>query len=121
MAALPPFTPPAITHDPRIAPREICFRHPAYPSSAPDLLVLTAADSDGGLDFDVALVSCCIVADVRWDGGYLAQKDVAGGSSNQSFRRIDRPPGGTLRGREFFFCIEGCEPSSCAFPPFLPS
>ncbi|KAK0712180.1 hypothetical protein B0T21DRAFT_297413 [Apiosordaria backusii] len=116
MAALPPFTPPAITHDPGIASREICFRHPAYPSSAPDLLVLTAADSDGGLDFDVALVSCCIVADVRWDDGYLAQKDVAGGSSNQSFRRIDRPPDGTLRGREFFFCIAGREPSSFKYP-----
>ncbi|KAK0655297.1 hypothetical protein B0T16DRAFT_341490 [Cercophora newfieldiana] len=113
MAALPRFTPPATTHGPGTAPRVVRFRHPAYPSSAPDLLVLTAADGDGGLDFDVALTSCCIVADMPWDDGYLAQKDGAG---DDSLQRIDRPPDGLLHGRKYFFCVKGREPLSFKYP-----
>ncbi|KAK0701231.1 hypothetical protein B0H67DRAFT_524230 [Lasiosphaeris hirsuta] len=113
MATLPPFTPPAITHGLGIAQREVRFRHPAYPNSAPHLLVLMAADGDGGLDFDVALTSCCIVADIGWDNGYLTQKD---GAEDDGLRRIDRPPDGLLRGREFFFCVEGCDPLLFKYP-----
>ncbi len=74
------------------------------PSSAPNLLVLMAADGDGGLDFDVALTSCCIVADTHWDNGYLAQKDGAG---DDGLQQIDRPRDGLLHGREFFFLRQG--------------
>jgi hypothetical protein len=115
MAALPPFTPPAVTHGQaagQAAPRAVRFRHPAYPSVAPDLLVLMAADSGGGLDYDIALASCCIVANTRWDGGYLAQRAQAG---DPALTRAGRPEDGLLRGREYFYCIEGQEPLSCKY------
>ncbi|POR32602.1 Uncharacterized protein TPAR_07172 [Tolypocladium paradoxum] len=113
MAALPPFTPPAATHALGTAPRAVRFRHPAYPSSAPDLLVLRAADGDGGLDFDVALTACCIVANADWDDGHLAQKTLAG---DHVLQRVDRPQDGLLRGREYFFCVEGRDPSLFKYP-----
>jgi hypothetical protein len=69
-----------------------------------------AADSEGGLDFDLALTSCCIVADTRWDHGYLAQK---AGAGDDVLGHVDRPQDGLLRGDEYFFCVEGHEPSSC--------
>ncbi|OAA66551.1 hypothetical protein SPI_01127 [Niveomyces insectorum RCEF 264] len=107
MAALPPFTPPAETHSLGPTPRAVRFRHPAYPDSTPDLLVLMAADGDGGLDYDLALAACCIVAGVHWDGGYLAQKALG----NHDLQRVDRPHDGLLRAREYFFCVDGQDPS----------
>jgi hypothetical protein len=65
-----------------------------------------AADGDSGLDFDVALTACCIVADANWDDGYLAQT-VAG---NNVLQRVDRPQDGLLRGLEYFFCVKGRDP-----------
>ncbi|KAK3367396.1 hypothetical protein B0T24DRAFT_635758 [Lasiosphaeria ovina] len=105
MAAIPPFTPPAATHAVGTTPRAVRFRHPAYPSSAPNLLVLMAADGDGGLDFDVALTACCIVADADWDDGYLAQA-----SAGNNLQRIDRPQDGLLDGLEYFFCVKERDP-----------
>ncbi|KAK1749400.1 hypothetical protein QBC47DRAFT_355061 [Echria macrotheca] len=116
-AALPAFTPPAVEHGSSTAPRDVRFRHPAYPSSAPDLLVLMAADGDGGLDFDLALTSCCIITATDWDSGYLAQKHT---STDDDFYQIIRPPDGILRGREFFFCVRGQDPFSYKYP-VLPS
>ena len=72
MTVFPPFMPLAVTYTPGTAPYVVRFRHPAYPSSAPDLLVLMAVDGDGGLDFDVVLTACYIVADVDWGDRYLA-------------------------------------------------
>ncbi|KAK4130717.1 hypothetical protein BT67DRAFT_445337 [Trichocladium antarcticum] len=118
MAASPPFTPPAATHAQGTAPRAVRFRHPAYPSSAPDLLVLMAADGDGGLDFDVALTACCIVADADWDDGYLAQPL----GRDNLIQRVDRPQDGSLRGLEYFFCLRERGPSCIpplGFPPSL--
>ncbi|EPE04359.1 proteasome activator subunit [Ophiostoma piceae UAMH 11346] len=75
MAALPAFTPPVAAYSLGPMLRAVRFRHPAYPDSAPDLLVLMAVDDgNGGLDFDLALAACCIIAGVNWDGGYLALK-----------------------------------------------
>jgi len=110
-AALPAFPPPAVEHGSTAAPRDVRFRHPAYPSSAPDLLVLMAADGDGGLDFDLALTSCCIVTATDWDSGYLARKYT---SADSAFHEITRPPDGILCGREFFFCVRGQDPISRA-------
>lgn len=101
MAALPAFTPPAAAYSLGPTPRAVRFRHPAYPDPAPDLLVLMAADDgDGGLDFDLALAACCIIAGVNWDGGYLALK----ASESNDLQRVDRPQDGSLHGREYFFC-----------------
>ncbi|KAK4233616.1 hypothetical protein C8A03DRAFT_47881 [Achaetomium macrosporum] len=113
MVALPPFTPPAATHGQGAAPRTVRFRHPAYPSSAPDLLVLLAADGDGALDFDIAIIACCIVANVGWDDGYLAQKALG---ANDVFQQVDRPNDGLLRGHEYFFCVKGHDPFSFKYP-----
>jgi hypothetical protein len=115
MGAFPPLTPPAATHTLGTAPRAVRFRHPAYPSSAPDLLVLMATDGDGGLDFDIALTACCIVADTNWDDGYLAQT-VAG---NNVLQRVDRPQDGLLRGFEYFFCVKERDPLCIPCPCIL--
>lgn len=112
MAELRPFTPPAKKYLAGPAPRDVRFRHPAYPDSAPDLLVLTAADGDGGLSFDRASEACCIVAGVNWDGGYLALK----ASENNDLQRVDRPQDGLLRLREYFFCVHGLCMSSSSSP-----
>ncbi|AEO62005.1 hypothetical protein MYCTH_2312885 [Thermothelomyces thermophilus ATCC 42464] len=112
MVALRPFTPPAAAYALGSTPRAVRFRHPAYPSSAPDLLVLMAADG-GGLDFDIALTACCIVAGVGWDDGYLAQKDL---TEDAIFQQVNRPNDGLLHGSEYFFCVKGHDPSSFKYP-----
>ncbi|KAH6628869.1 hypothetical protein F5144DRAFT_494826 [Chaetomium tenue] len=113
MTARPPFTPPAATYARNEEPRTVRFRHPAYPSSAPDLLVLMAADGHDAcaLDFDVVLTACCIVANTNWDDGYFAKKDPATGDVLQ---RVSRPLDGLLRGLEYFFCVQGRDPTSVA-------
>jgi len=63
--------PLAVTYTLGTAPCVVRFRHLAYPSLAPDLLVLIAVDGNGGLDFDVVLTACYIVADVDWGDRYL--------------------------------------------------
>ena len=111
MGALPPFTPPAETHALGTAPRSVRFRHPAYPSSTPDLIVLRAPDGDG-LDYDLALTACCIVANVDWDEGYLAEA----WAENNVLQRIDRPQDGLLRGLEYFLCVKERD-QLCMSPP----
>lgn len=109
MAALPPFTPPTATLTQGPEPRAVRFRHPAYPASAPNLLVLMGADVDGSLDFDLALAACSIVAGVEWGGGgYLALNSP--GPDASSLQRVDRPPDGLLRGRMYFFCVNDEDP-----------
>lgn len=112
MAALPALTPPAAVYSLGPTPRAVRFRHPAYPDSAPDLLVLMAADDgDGGLDFDLTLAACCIIAGVNWDGGYLALK----ASESNDLQRVDRPQDGSLHGREYFFCVNGDDPRCMSY------
>lgn len=80
-------------------PFPVHFRHPAYPENAPPLLALFAAN--GVLDYDLALVCCCILAATNWDKGYLAVRQ-----QGLVFNRTQRPSDGLLRGREYFFCLE---------------
>ncbi len=112
MAALARLAPPAATHALRTRPRVVRFRHPAYPG-APPLLVLVAADG-GGLNFDLALTACCIIADSDWDNGYLAQA-----RPGASLQRVDRPEDGLLHDLEYFFCATDdpcCMPTTLLFP-----
>ncbi|ELQ33942.1 hypothetical protein OOU_Y34scaffold00838g1, partial [Pyricularia oryzae Y34] len=95
-------------------PFPVHFRHPAYPENAPPLLALFAAN--GVLDYDLALVCCCILAATNWDKGYLAVRQ-----QGLVFNRTQRPSDGLLRGREYFFCLEDAAVSvpqvtpGCAF------
>jgi hypothetical protein len=73
-----------------VAPHKVRFRHPAYPSTIPSLLVLMAVDGGGGLDFDITLAACCIVADTDWEDGYLAQRASAG-NLNPILQQVGRP------------------------------
>ncbi|KAL8346110.1 hypothetical protein RB598_000149 [Gaeumannomyces tritici] len=109
-----PLTPPAEAH--RFAQtsaklKTVRFRHPAYPDLVPYLLNLGGVD---GVDFDLALTACCIVANTPWDDGYLATKEPGGG-----LLEADRPSDGLLRGTCYFFCIKG-EPTTYRYP-VLPS
>lgn len=97
-----PLTPPANVHgfaQTSAKFKTVWFRHPAYPDLAPDLLNLGGVD---GVDFDLALTACCIVADKRWDDGYLATKEPGG-----ELLEVERPSDGLLRGKCYFFCIKG--------------
>ncbi|KAK3311626.1 uncharacterized protein B0T15DRAFT_522082 [Chaetomium strumarium] len=109
----PPLTPPAATYGLGAALPTVRFRHPAYPRSASDLLVLMATDGEGALDFDIAMVACCIVANMGWDDGYLAQKASAG---NDALQQVDRPNDGLLSAGEYLFCIKGQDPFSFKYP-----
>ncbi|KAI6564719.1 hypothetical protein MCOR04_009048, partial [Pyricularia oryzae] len=79
-------------------PFPVHFRHPAYSTSTPPLLALFA--TDGTLDYDLALVCCCILAAVSWDKGYLALRQQG------VLEKVQRPSDGLLRGREYLFCLE---------------
>ncbi|TLS21943.1 uncharacterized protein PpBr36_09518 [Pyricularia pennisetigena] len=79
-------------------PFPVHFRHPAYPDNAPPLLALCA--SNGLLDYDLALVCCCILAATNWNKGHLAVRQQEG------LEKFPRPSDGLLRGREYFFCLE---------------
>lgn len=49
--------------------RRIRFRHPQYPHTNNVLLDFFAPDHpDGGLQYDLAMVACGVIADNRWDG-----------------------------------------------------
>ncbi|TLS20430.1 uncharacterized protein PpBr36_11284 [Pyricularia pennisetigena] len=93
---LAPLEPPRAANE---RPFPVHFRHPAYPENAPPLLALFAAN--GVLDYDLALVCCCILAATNWDKGYLAVRQ-----QGLVFNRTQRPSDGLLRGREYFFCLE---------------
>ncbi|KAI7909046.1 hypothetical protein M0657_012010 [Pyricularia oryzae] len=80
MSALPfPALTPPSASETALAPYEVRFRHPAYPRDTPPLLLLSAADGIG-IEYDLAVISC-----------------------------LSRPSDGILRGREYFFCIDGLE------------
>lgn len=74
MSALPfpALTPPSASET-ALAPYEVRFRHPAYPRDTPPLLLLSAADGIG-IEYDLAVISCCIICATEWDKGKLATK-----------------------------------------------
>jgi hypothetical protein len=49
-----------------------------------------AVDGGGGLDFDITLAACCIVADTDWEDGYLAQRASAG-NLNPILQQVGQP------------------------------
>ncbi|KAK1762450.1 hypothetical protein QBC33DRAFT_461377 [Phialemonium atrogriseum] len=114
MVILPPCAPPtssaAIATD---VPR-IKFRHPAYPDSAPDLLCLSAVDGDDGVDYDIALLACCIVTGNTWRDISFAVK-----VNSHAVSHVSRPANGVLRGRVFYFRLKGYEPNEKY--PVIPS
>ncbi|TLS21317.1 uncharacterized protein PpBr36_10406, partial [Pyricularia pennisetigena] len=74
MSALPfpALTPPSASET-ALASYEVRFRHPAYPRDTPPLLLLSAADGIG-IEYDLAVISCCIICATEWDKGKLATK-----------------------------------------------
>lgn len=112
MQLRPPITPPTIdgAQDPR---DRIHFRHPAYPDTAQDLLCLVATDTNHagapGIDYDVALVACGIVAGNKWTNSRFATRQVEPGLglglvADHHLDLVDRPPDGLLvAGVEYFF------------------
>ncbi|KLU91773.1 hypothetical protein MAPG_10722 [Magnaporthiopsis poae ATCC 64411] len=111
---LPAFEPPPTAEE---APIYVAFRHPAYDSNIRPLLVFPAFN--GALDFDVALISCCVLTATAWERGRLAVRSAGdvgeGGRGEGGFQMVDRPADGLLRGTEYFFLIEGRE-SSYRYP-----
>ncbi|TLS20296.1 uncharacterized protein PpBr36_11433 [Pyricularia pennisetigena] len=98
----PVFAPPSASET-ALAPYEVRIRHPAYPKDTPPLLLLSAADGIG-LEYDMAIISCCIICATEWDKGKLANETAYG-----TIETVLRPSDGILRGREYFFCIDGFE------------
>jgi hypothetical protein len=113
---LQPFTPPSASLGSASSGiRLISFRHPAYPDYAPELLRLTAVDGENrdGIDYQTALIACCIVTGNAWSVGWLATKDAKGG-----FTKVDRPDDGILRGAKYYFHL-GDHGTSCKLSLFL--
>ncbi|KAI0410649.1 hypothetical protein F5X98DRAFT_359147 [Xylaria grammica] len=91
-------------------PPAISFRHPGYPASARDLLRLSATDGEPahGIDYNIALAACGIVACNRWrDAWFGEERDAGGGEEAQDrYRRVPRPENGILPYKEtpyYFF------------------
>ncbi|KAK3941754.1 hypothetical protein QBC46DRAFT_91925 [Diplogelasinospora grovesii] len=99
----PPLPPPNTT---RHISKIIQFRHPAYPDDIPELLGLNAVEGEDrdGVDYDTALLSCCIITGNKWREGFIARKDDQG-----AFRRVNRPYDGILRAPVYYFCLEKME------------
>ncbi|KAI3317243.1 hypothetical protein HD806DRAFT_515595 [Xylariaceae sp. AK1471] len=82
------------------------FRHPAYQNPPKKLLSLNAVDRDelwNGLDYEVALTACGIVACNRWEGWFSTKKQ------DGSFQRVPRPENGILPcpqpGNPYYFFV----------------
>jgi hypothetical protein len=73
-----PYGAPQHPTDPLIlqpSPRQIRFLHPGYPDEHSVLLVLPALDSPDGVHHGLALDSCAIMADNRWDGYFTLDRE----------------------------------------------
>lgn len=86
------------------------FRHPAYPTSEPELLQLVALDRadendrTGGVDYDTALTACCIVSGNTFGDGFLGKRN------GDEFLPVERPSDGILREKEYYFLLRCCQP-----------
>ncbi|GAW14208.1 hypothetical protein ANO14919_036050 [Xylariales sp. No.14919] len=88
-----PISPPVISPNSHHQ-LSISFRHPAYHESANDLLCLGAVDyhTVRGINYDVALVACGIVAGNKWHHAWFGEKcDQKGG-----YQCVPRPDNGIL-------------------------
>lgn len=85
-------SPSTITTDAR---HRIHFRHPSYPDGSNLLLDLFAPDHpEGGIQYDLAITACGIIAGNRWDGWFTETKD---GS------RLSFLPDDILKERTYYF------------------
>ncbi|KAK4133998.1 hypothetical protein BT67DRAFT_442514 [Trichocladium antarcticum] len=84
-----------------VQPPIVHFRHPGYAEGSNRLLSLPALDS-GGIDYDVALAACGIIANNQWARVFLTTTKSAEG-------RIARPDNGLLCERLYFVHVEGAE------------
>ncbi|KAI0535596.1 hypothetical protein GGR58DRAFT_438614 [Xylaria digitata] len=117
---------PPIARDinvPRYPERLISFRHPAYPLSANNLLSL-AVTGDGpvlGIDYNLALVACGIVACNKWHQAWFGEKREGGNEERDGYRRVSRPENGILPYKEspyYFFINEDVEYKYPVVPSF---
>ncbi|KLU90700.1 hypothetical protein MAPG_10552 [Magnaporthiopsis poae ATCC 64411] len=112
----PRFKPPSRPDSPPpgLLASQVHIRHPAYPDAAPALLRLkpldVAKDGRHGLDYDTALVACCIVANNAFATGWLATRAGCG------FRLVQRPADNLLHGTEYFFCVGDKNPRRHVYP-----
>ncbi|KAK4144476.1 uncharacterized protein C8A04DRAFT_27662 [Dichotomopilus funicola] len=100
-------------------PKLVHFRHPAYPDAEPDLLRFSALDGgDGsdGIDYDLALTSCCIVTGNTSATGWLAVRVSSSDDDKPLFHRVDRPGDGILRHLEYHFCVGELDPTTYKYP-----
>ncbi|TGJ79384.1 hypothetical protein E0Z10_g9373 [Xylaria hypoxylon] len=119
------FDPPIARHInvPRDPERVISFRHPAYPVSANDLLCLSAIDDDPvrGIDYNIALVACGIIACNKWHQAWFGEKCEGGDEELDRYRRVPRPKNGILPYKEspyYFFVNEDVKYKYPVVPSF---
>ncbi|KAH6634763.1 hypothetical protein B0J18DRAFT_30163 [Chaetomium sp. MPI-SDFR-AT-0129] len=117
------FTPPPRPGDGNLSSKLVHFRHSAYSDCEPDLLCLSALDGDGsgdGIDYDLALTSCCIVTGNTFATGWLAVRVSSGNGDGTGdgplFHRVDRPGDGILRRVEYHFCVGKLDPTTYKYP-----
>ncbi|KAI1418815.1 hypothetical protein F5Y12DRAFT_789568 [Xylaria sp. FL1777] len=119
------FDPPIARHInvPRCPERLISFRHPAYPVSANNLLCLSATDDDPvhGIDYNIALAACGIVACNKWHQAWFGEKYEGGDEDQDRYRRVPRPENGILPYKEspyYFFVNEDVKYKYPVVPSF---
>ncbi|KAI2466469.1 hypothetical protein F4781DRAFT_434343 [Annulohypoxylon bovei var. microspora] len=82
--------------------------HPGYPEGSSPLLLFRAVD-DGGVDYNVVYIACCILVGNAWPrdeyddvlSPYLAE------SSSKTAPAVSCPIDGILRRREYYFFVPG--------------
>lgn len=77
--------------------RSIAFRHPGYDDACSVILYLPALDPGCGIHHATALITCCILADNRWDG-YLTE-------DKEGETEIDVPLDGILLRGDYYLQI----------------
>ncbi|GAB1311800.1 hypothetical protein MFIFM68171_02010 [Madurella fahalii] len=113
------FTPPETSDDDdddASSSKMTHFRHPAYPDTEPDLLRLSALDDGDGIQYDIALTSCCIVTGNTFATGWLATRVSSSDGNGPHFHRVGRPDDGILRDRKYYFCVGEHDPMTYKYP-----
>ena len=109
--------PPLLTpnsNQPLAHQRRIFFRHPAYPTSAPPLLVLPAVDGGRlgvGIHYRTAIVACGVIAGNRFRDAWFGQRRTCSTRDDDHddaspFQRCDEPLDGILRDDEYYFFVD---------------
>ncbi|KAF2963677.1 hypothetical protein GQX73_g9910 [Xylaria multiplex] len=119
------FDPPVARdiNSPHRPSRLISFRHPAYPVSANDLISLSATDDEPvpGIDYNLALVACGIVACNKWHQAWFGEICEGRDEEQNRYRRVSRPENGILPYKEspyYFFINEDVKYKYPVIPSF---